>query len=55
MNNRFRIGDRRLDRAMPKLPFKDSNGAIIKECRRTIPDRRLGNIQVEWIEEVMIC
>jgi hypothetical protein len=51
MKNRFRLGDRRLDMAMPKIPFKDSNGATVKECRRKIPDRRLGNIQVEWIDE----
>ena len=25
---------------MPLVPFKDSNGATIKECRRKIHDRR---------------
>jgi len=53
-NKRFQFSDRRHNYAMPRAPFKDSNGATIKECRRKIPDRRLGNIQVEWIDEVVI-
>jgi hypothetical protein len=53
-NKRFQFSDRRHNHAMPRAPFKDSNGATIKECRRKIPDRRLGNIQVEWIDEVVI-
>ena len=55
MNKRFQVSDRRHDRAMPKMPFKDSNGVTMKECRRKIPDRRINSIEVEWIEEVVIC
>jgi hypothetical protein len=32
--------DRRHGVDMPLVPFKDSNGATIKECRRKIHDRR---------------
>jgi len=51
INKRFRPDDRRQNNNMPGVPFKDSNGATIKECRRRIPDRRIANIQVEWIDE----
>ena len=54
MNKRLRVGDRRLEKCMPKVPFKDSNGVTIKACRRKIPDRRLGGINVEWVDEVFI-
>jgi hypothetical protein len=50
-NKRFQFGDRRQNNDMPRTPFKDSNGAIIKECRRKILDRRLNNIHAEWINE----
>ena len=53
-NKRFHFSDRRQNINMPRVPFKDSNGATIKECRRKIPDRRIGNIQVEWIYEGVI-
>ena len=54
INKRFRLGDRRQNNVMPNVLFKDSHGATIKECRRRIPDRRVANIQVEWIDEVVI-
>ena len=53
-NRRFQFGDRRMNYDMPRVPFKDTNGATIKENRRAIPDRRISNIQVEWIDEVVI-
>ena len=53
-SKRFQFGDRRQNDVMPGIPFKDSNGATIKECRRKIPDRRINNIQAEWINEVVI-
>jgi hypothetical protein len=53
-NKRFQFSERRQSKGMPRVPFKDSNGATIKECRRKIPDRRIGNIQVEWINEIVI-
>jgi len=54
LNKRFQFGDRRHNKDMPRVPFKDSNGATIKECRRKYLDRRIGNIQVEWIDEIVI-
>jgi hypothetical protein len=53
-NKRFQSGDRRQNNVMPKVPFKDSNGVTITECRRKIPCRRIDNIQVEWIDEIVI-
>ena len=41
-NRRLQLSDRRHNDEMPKVPFKDSNGATIMECRRKIPDRRRG-------------
>jgi hypothetical protein len=50
-DKRTRIGDRRQAKDMPGVPFKDSKGMIIRECRRKIPDRRTGNIHLEWISD----
>ena len=33
-NKRFQFGERRENKDMPKVPFKDSNGATVKKCRR---------------------
>ena len=49
-NKRTEISDRRHDYGMPEIPFMDSNGAIIKECRRKVLDRRIANIQAEWVD-----
>ena len=46
-NKRVQLGDRRHNAAMPGVPFKDSNGATIKKCRRKIRDRRTDNIQAD--------
>jgi len=53
-NKRLEFSDRRHEENMPRVPFKDSNGATIKECRRKIPDRRIANIQVEWLDSEWI-
>jgi len=52
--NRRRNEDRRKYNGTPGFPFKDSSGAAIRECRRKIPDRRIGSIQTEWIDEIVI-
>jgi hypothetical protein len=44
---RANIGDRRQLKAMPLAPFKDSNGATIRECRRWVLDRRTSKGHVE--------
>jgi hypothetical protein len=46
-DRRLQINDRRQNNDMPKIPFKDSNGATIMQCRRKIPDRRIGKINAE--------
>ena len=53
-NRRFQFGDRRGNTDMPKVPFKDSNGVTIRECRRKIPGRRMTMIQGKWVDEVVI-
>ncbi len=53
-HKRFLFSDRRLRKDIPNVPFKDSSGAKIKECRRKIPDRRIDNIQVNRIDETVI-
>ena len=50
INKRSEFGERRQDKDMSRVPFKDSHGATIKGCRRKIPDRRIGNIQAEWLD-----
>ena len=43
-NRRSEFSNRRHIAQMPRVPFKDSNGATITKCRRKIPDRRIGYI-----------
>jgi carbon storage regulator len=43
-NRRSEFGKRRQHKGMPRIPFKDSMGATINECRRKIPDRRINSI-----------
>ena len=40
-NRRLQLDDRRHRTDMPRVPFKDSKGATITDCRRKIPDRRI--------------
>jgi hypothetical protein len=54
INKRFQFGDRRENYDMPKVPFKDSDGVTINECRRRIPGRRMIKIQGEWVDEIVI-
>ena len=53
-NNRLQNDDRRQNKVMLRLPLKDSRGATIRECRRKIPERRINNIQGEWIDEAVV-
>lgn len=53
-DKRSEFSNRRHKADMPRVPFKDSNGATITECRRKIADRRIANIQSEWIDEAII-
>ena len=46
-DQRTRRSDRRQNTGKARFPFKDSNGATIRECRRKNPDRRIGNIEAE--------
>ena len=50
-NKRLLFCDRRHNNYMLIVPFKDSHGSTIRECRRRTPDRRLNNIQAEWFDE----
>ena len=53
-NSTFQVHDRRRDTNMPAVPFRDSNGLTIHEDRRKTPDRRLNNIQAEWVNELLL-
>jgi hypothetical protein len=52
-NKRLRVRDRRKE-DIPKVIFQDGNGLKVNESRRKLPDRRTGNIVVEWIDEIVI-
>ena len=53
-DRRTRHEDRRQNKNFLRVPFKDSNGVIITECRRKIPDRRISNIEAVWIHDLVI-
>ncbi|MGB5337712.1 MAG: hypothetical protein WBO06_01320 [Gammaproteobacteria bacterium] len=53
-DQRTRLCDRRQNNYKPRYPFKDSKGATIRECRRKIQDRRIGNIEAELTSGVVI-
>jgi hypothetical protein len=40
--------DRRGWHPMPAPPFSDSSGVLVSRDRRKVPDRRIGNIKVNW-------
>ena len=50
-DKRGRLDDRRHDIDALKIPVKDNCGVTIIGDRRNIPDRRINNIEVEWVEE----
>ena len=53
-NTGFQSYDRRRTQDTPEVPFRDSNGLTIAEDRRKTPDRRLNNIQAEWVNELLL-
>ena len=53
-NRNLQVCDRRRAATMPAVPFRDSNGITIFEDRRKQPDRRLNDIQAEWVNELLL-
>ncbi len=53
-NRSFQVYDRRRTASIPEVPFRDSKGLTILEDRRKTPDRRLNNIQAEWVNELLL-
>jgi hypothetical protein len=47
---RHRTGERRSHSKKTRFPLSDSEGVLVLENRRVQPDRRLGNIETEWID-----
>ena len=47
--------DRRSDDNISKSPFKDSDRQKVTVERRRTADRRLNNIEVEWLDEEEGC
>jgi hypothetical protein len=54
LDRNFHACDRRRAESMPAVPFRDSRGLTIHEDRRKQPDRRLNNIQAEWVDELLL-
>ncbi len=54
LNRNFHASDRRRADSMPTVPFVDSRGLTIYEDRRKQPERRLNNIQAEWVDELLL-
>ena len=50
-DKRGSLEDRRHDIDALKIPVKDNCGVTIIGDRRNTPDRRINNIEVEWVEE----
>ena len=50
-DKRGSLEDRRHDIDALKTPVKDNCGVTIIGDRRNTPDRRINNIEVEWVEE----
>ena len=50
-DKRNSLEDRRHDIDTPKMPVKDNYGVTVIDDRRNTPDRRINNIEVEWVEE----
>jgi len=48
-----RIGERRCHREKTGFPLTDSEGVLVLADRRSQPDRRLGNIEAEWIDNIL--
>jgi len=42
--------DRRIFKGKTLFPLVTNGGDEVEEDRRSIPDRRFGNIQVDWLE-----
>jgi len=45
-----RKGELRRHSEKTRFPLSDSGGVLVLEDRRSQPDRRLGNIEAEWID-----
>jgi hypothetical protein len=45
-----RAGERRSHNSKTRFPLRDFRGVLVLDDRRVQPDRRLGNIEVEWLE-----
>jgi hypothetical protein len=51
IDRRVRFEDRRHGIDIPKTPLKDNYSVTIMGDRRKTPDRRINNIEAEWVEE----
>ncbi len=47
--SRRKSSDRRSFKPSPSFPFEDGFGALVTQERRFTPDRRVNNIEVEWL------
>ena len=54
MKNRRKEGDRRSFGRTEIFPFIGKNGNVLHESRSRSPDRRLNNLEVEWISMALV-
>jgi hypothetical protein len=54
MEDRRKVRDRRSFRPTPAFPFTDTRGCFLRDCRSTIPDRRLNSLQAEWLSMALV-
>lgn len=54
MENRRKGGDRRSFRPTQPFPFTDTKGSFLRDCRSRLPDRRLNNLETEWISMALV-
>lgn len=47
--SRRKSSDRRTFQPSPPFPFEDCSGTLVTQERRFTPDRRVNNIEVEWM------
>ena len=54
MKNRRNGGERRSFGRTESFPFTDANGCRLRQSRSRVPDRRLNNLEVEWISMALV-
>jgi len=54
MENRRKSGERRSFGRSETFPFTNAKGCCLRVSRSRIPDRRLNNLEVEWLSMALV-